>query len=144
MTPLIMYNVRPVSMKPSITLAALFFFYRYEDSKISIKAVWLKHRIPSYGFVIEETPLPGRLVPRHDWLVGCLLFYITSVIFLLLLGMIYSLNICIDVIFGLNEAYGCLFCKILSTKRLHICALNFNSFEKYRSFKLLYLDYFKR
>lgn len=33
----------------------------YEDSKISIKAVWLKHRIPSYGFVIEETPLPGKL-----------------------------------------------------------------------------------
>ena len=36
------------------------FIYRFEDNKIGIKAVWLKHRIPSYGFVIDEKPIAGK------------------------------------------------------------------------------------
>lgn len=36
----------------------------YEDSKIGVKAVWLRHRIPSFGFVIHEKPIPGKLDPE--------------------------------------------------------------------------------
>ncbi|XP_064646841.1 zinc phosphodiesterase ELAC protein 1-like [Lineus longissimus] len=33
----------------------------YEDEMVSIKAGWLVHRIPSFGYVIEEKPIAGRL-----------------------------------------------------------------------------------
>lgn len=32
-----------------------------ENDSISVKAGWLKHRIASFGFVIEQKPTPGRL-----------------------------------------------------------------------------------
>ncbi|VDI35235.1 zinc phosphodiesterase ELAC protein 1-like [Mytilus galloprovincialis] len=33
----------------------------YDDNKIGVKAVWLKHRIPSFAFVIQEKPIAGKL-----------------------------------------------------------------------------------
>lgn len=36
-----------------------------ENDSISVKAGWLKHRIASFGFVIEQKPTPGRLVASH-------------------------------------------------------------------------------
>jgi hypothetical protein len=41
-------------------LCNIFFFFRYDDNKIGVKAVWLRHRIPSYGFVIHEKPVQGK------------------------------------------------------------------------------------
>ncbi|XP_022286294.2 zinc phosphodiesterase ELAC protein 1-like [Crassostrea virginica] len=33
----------------------------YTSEKISVKAVYLKHRIPSFGFCVQETSSPGKL-----------------------------------------------------------------------------------
>ena len=41
-------------------LCNIFSFFRYDDNKIGVKAVWLRHRIPSYGFVIHEKPVQGK------------------------------------------------------------------------------------
>ncbi|XP_064594932.1 zinc phosphodiesterase ELAC protein 1-like [Liolophura sinensis] len=32
-----------------------------EDDRFVVKAVWLKHRIPSFGFCVEEKPTQGKL-----------------------------------------------------------------------------------
>jgi hypothetical protein len=41
-------------------LCNILSFFRYDDNKIGVKAVWLRHRIPSYGFVIHEKPVQGK------------------------------------------------------------------------------------
>ena len=36
-------------------------WHLFSDSKMSVKAVWVKHRIPSFSFVIQEAERPGKL-----------------------------------------------------------------------------------
>ena len=39
---------------------SMFFNLRLDNDTVSVKASWLKHRIASFGFVIEQKPTPGR------------------------------------------------------------------------------------
>lgn len=36
-------------------------WHLYSDDKLTVKAVWVKHRIPSFAFVIRESEKPGKL-----------------------------------------------------------------------------------
>lgn len=33
----------------------------FETNQIGVKASWIKHRMPTFGFVVEQKPSPGRL-----------------------------------------------------------------------------------
>ncbi|CAL1531538.1 unnamed protein product [Lymnaea stagnalis] len=36
-------------------------WHLYSDSKLSVKAVWVKHRVPSFSFIIKESGKTGKL-----------------------------------------------------------------------------------
>ena len=39
-------------------------WHLFSDKKFEVKAVWLKHRVPSFGFMIQESSFPGKLDPK--------------------------------------------------------------------------------
>ena len=48
---------------------------RYEDETHIVKASWLRHKIPSFGFAIQEKPLPGRYLDHFSYReINCWLF----------------------------------------------------------------------
>ncbi|XP_005108432.1 zinc phosphodiesterase ELAC protein 1 [Aplysia californica] len=36
-------------------------WHLYSDPKLTVKAVWVKHRVPSFTFVVQESPKSGKL-----------------------------------------------------------------------------------
>ena len=43
-------------------------FFRFSDEQFTVKAGFLQHRVPCFGFVVEEKPLPGRSVSWSSWI----------------------------------------------------------------------------
>lgn len=39
-----------------------FLNFRFENELISVKSSWIKHRVASFGFVIEQKPLAGKYI----------------------------------------------------------------------------------
>ncbi len=39
----------------------IVLFVRFESDQIKVRASWIKHRVATFGFVVEQKPLPGRL-----------------------------------------------------------------------------------
>jgi hypothetical protein len=37
-------------------------YLRFENELISVRSSWIKHRVASFGFVIEQKPFVGKFV----------------------------------------------------------------------------------